>query len=180
MGIYVYCQPIYKIALPVCLAATVLNKETDLAASFQWANVTHFTDFRPERAFRTAVWSFREGLFLDSDLLSWIHGNAYVWYTWCLDGAIVNLCRFSCFQEVYKLKRQVIITGNIWFISMYLPMFLPSHSPFDVYFPSITPPWTETKMHRTYKPRWWFSSEWEKHKNLVMSSRQPTERDSGE
>ena len=49
-------QPTYKIALPVCLAAAISNKEADLAASFEWAKLIHFMeDFRQERAFWTAV-----------------------------------------------------------------------------------------------------------------------------
>lgn len=52
----VYCQFIYKIALPGCSAITALNKEADLAAGFEWAQLIHFMeDFRQERAFRVAV-----------------------------------------------------------------------------------------------------------------------------
>ena len=49
-------QPTHKIALPVCLAAAISNKEADLAASFEWAKLIHFMeDLGQKRAFWTAV-----------------------------------------------------------------------------------------------------------------------------
>lgn len=50
------CQSIYRITLPVCLAAAILNKEADLAAGFVRAKLIYFMeDFNQKRAFRAAV-----------------------------------------------------------------------------------------------------------------------------